>query len=45
MYIWTMLKSDPYKSLSIAKKEMKDIKKVMMQMREENISIEEILGQ
>ena len=43
-YVNGVSMGDPYKSLSIAKKEMKDIKKVMMQMREENISLEEILG-
>ena len=35
---------DPYRNLKDAEKEMKDIKKVMMQMREDNISLEEILG-
>ena len=44
VYIDGMLMGDPYKNMKLAQKDMKNIKKVIMQMREENISAEEILG-
>ena len=44
VYIDGMLMGDPYKNMKLAQKDMKNIKKVIMQMGEENISAEEILG-
>ena len=44
VYVDGVSMGDPYRNLKDAEKEMKDIKKVMMQMREDNISLEEILG-
>ena len=44
VYIDGMLMGDPYKNMKLAQKDMKNIKKVIMQMSEENISVEEILG-
>ena len=35
---------DPYRNMKEAEKEMKNIKMVMKQMNEEDISLEEILG-
>ena len=43
-YVDGVSMGDPYRNLKDAETEMKDIKKVMMQMREDNISMKEILG-
>ena len=44
VYVNTVSMGDPYKNMKEAEKEMKNIKMVMKQMNEEDISLEEILG-
>ena len=44
VYVNTVSMGDPYKNMKEAEKEMKDIKKIMQNMSEEDISLEEILG-
>tara|TARA_B100000614_G_C14200592_1_gene349631 strand:- start:51 stop:206 length:156 start_codon:yes stop_codon:yes gene_type:complete len=44
VYIDGMSMGDPYINMKKAEKEMKNIKNVIKQMGEENISKEEILG-
>jgi|TARA_Y200000002_G_scaffold292526_1_gene246711 hypothetical protein len=44
VYVNTVSMGDPYRNMKEAEKEMKNIKMVMKQMNEEDISLEEILG-
>lgn len=44
VYVNTVSMGDPYKNMKEAEKEMKNIKMVMKQMNEEDISLKEILG-
>jgi hypothetical protein len=44
VYVNTVSMGDPYRNMKEAEKEMKDIKKIMQNMSEEDISLEEILG-
>lgn len=44
VYVNTVSMGDPYRNMKEAEKEMKNIKMIMKQMNEEDISLEEILG-
>ncbi len=44
VYVNSVSMGDPYRNMKEAEKEMKNIKMVMKQMNEEDISLEEILG-
>ena len=44
VYVNSGSMGDPYRNMKEAEKEMKNIKRVMKQMNEEDISLEEILG-